>query len=255
MKKFRHTNEPAHAKSKSVSAILSAWGNDVSAAVIVKQKQLTSRRMFLGQSVGLVSAVAMPAYVSAKMKNAQVEKYEVENNILTQPWLTLAEVQEHLFPRTVEVKHNKKNNDFSPGAKDINAIGYLYTMLHTTDADVDERKFILKGVSWLDGMADTMVGAPFTKLDTQDRERVLKKICASDTGETWLSTLLRYIFEALLTDPVYGGNTGSKGWQWLEHQPGFPRPPENKMYWLLDGKKSEKPFAIKSAAINSGEAK
>jgi len=250
MKKFRLTNEPAHAKSKSVSAILLAWGNDVTAAVIVKQKQLTSRRMFLSQSVGLMSAVAMPAFVSEKMKNAQVEKYKVENSTLTQPWLTLTEVQEHLFPRTVEIKHSNTNSDFSPGAKDINAIGYLYTMLHTSDADVDERKFIIKGVNWLDGMADTMTGAPFIKLNEQDRERVLKKISESDTGETWLSTLLRYIFEALLTDPVYGGNTDSKGWQWLEHQPGFPRPPENKKYWLLDGKKSEKPFAIKS-----GEAK
>jgi gluconate 2-dehydrogenase gamma chain len=36
--------------------------------------------------------------------------------------------------------------------------------------------------------------------------------------------LLDYIMEALLTDPVYGGNPNSIGWQWLKHQPGFPRP-------------------------------
>jgi gluconate 2-dehydrogenase gamma chain len=48
-----------------------------------------------------------------------------------------------------------------------------------------------------------------------------------------LSLLLYYIFEALLSDPVYGGNPGGIGWQWLEHQPGFPRPPADKIYGNL----------------------
>ena len=39
-------------------------------------------------------------------------------------------------------------------------------------------------------------------------------------GRAWLSLLLYYIFEALLSDPVYGGNPDGIGWQWLEHQPG-----------------------------------
>lgn len=224
MKEFKKTRQGTTSNNTSVKEILFAWENDVPDEVLIKQKQLASRRLFLAQSAGLVGAVALSRDVSANIKDKDIAK-----NILTQPWLTLSEVQEHLFPR-----HSNINNaESSPGAKDINAIGYLHTMLHTSDADVDERKFIIKGVSWLDGMANTMAGAPFVKLNKINRERVLKKISESDTGETWLSTLLRYIFEALLTDPVYGGNTNSIGWKWLEHQPGFPRPPENKKYWRL----------------------
>jgi gluconate 2-dehydrogenase gamma chain len=52
-------------------------------------------------------------------------------------------------------------------------------------------------------------------------------------GKQWISTILRYILEALLTDPIYGGNPNAIGWKWLDHQPGFPRPPANKRYYLL----------------------
>lgn len=227
MKEFKNPTQGNN--KKSVRDILLAWQNDVALDIIEKQKSLASRRMFLAQSMGLIGAVTLPAPVLAKAQNNSA----VENKKLKQPWLTLSAVQEHLFPRTGKIKNTQTSNDFSPGAKDINAIGYLYTMLHTPNADRDERKFILKGVSWLDDIANTMSNKPFIKLNGNDRERVLKKISASETGETWLSTLLRYVFEALLTDPVYGGNTNSMGWQWLEHQPGFPRPSENKKYWKL----------------------
>jgi len=45
--------------------------------------------------------------------------------------------------------------------------------------------------------------------------------------------VLGYIFEALLVDPVYGGNPNGIGWKWLEHQPGLPRPTADKRYFLL----------------------
>lgn len=250
MKKFRQPEQQIKSTLKSVKGILAAWDNDVSTEMIIKQKQLISRRLFLGQSAALVGAVAVSAGVSAKSKN-----HSAPPALLTQPWLSISEVQQHLFPRTDESVNPQKSSHFSPGAKDFNAIGYLYTMLHTADADVDERKFIIKGITWLDGMANTMAGASFLKLNYQDRERVLKTISASDTGETWLSTLLRYIFEALLTDPVYGGNTNSIGWQWLEHQPGFPRPPENKKYWLLSKNNSDQKSVIKPATLESGPSK
>ena len=49
----------------------------------------------------------------------------------------------------------------------------------------------------------------------------------------WLSLLLTYLLEALLADPVYGGNPGGIGWQWLAHQPGFPTPPADKTWYKL----------------------
>jgi len=225
MKNIRGINQKVRSSKKDLHDILLSWEKSVSADWIKKQKVKLSRRTFLAQTMAVMGAIAIP-----KIAYSQV----ASNNKIEKSWLTLSEVQEHLFPRSKEIG----DKNFSPSAKDINAIGYLQVMLDAPDADNDEVKFILKGVTWLDQLSKTMLKAPFVRLNTIEREQVLQKISASETGETWLSTLLRYIFEALLTDPVYGGNTNSMGWKWLEHQAGFPRPPEDKKYWMLGQNKS-----------------
>jgi len=45
--------------------------------------------------------------------------------------------------------------------------------------------------------------------------------------------MMSYLIEALLSDPVYGGNKDQKGWLWLEHIPGFPTPGPDKVYFKL----------------------
>jgi len=59
---------------------------------------------------------------------------------------------------------------------------------------------------------------------------MLHQITKSKAGRRWVSKLLSYICEALLGDPVYGGNPDGIGWKWLNHHPGFPRPPKHKRY-------------------------
>jgi len=44
---------------------------------------------------------------------------------------------------------------------------------------------------------------------------------------------LYYLLDGLLSDPAYGSNHGEIGSQWLQHQPGFPRPPADKIYGKL----------------------
>ena len=61
----------------------------------------------------------------------------------------------------------------------------------------------------------------------------MRQIEQSRAGRNWLSLLLTYVLEALLADPVYGGNPDGIGWQWLEHQPGYPRPPADKSWYKL----------------------
>ena len=39
--------------------------------------------------------------------------------------------------------------------------------------------------------------------------------------------------EGFFADPVYGGNSNGIGWAWLEHQPGFPRPPVGRRHYEL----------------------
>ncbi|MCW5587404.1 MAG: gluconate 2-dehydrogenase subunit 3 family protein, partial [Chromatiales bacterium] len=62
------------------------------------------------------------------------------------------------------------------------------------------------------------------------RELLLRRTAASAAGENWLSTLLSYLFEALLTAPAYGGNPNGIGWRWLSYVPGFPLPGPGTRY-------------------------
>jgi gluconate 2-dehydrogenase gamma chain len=131
-------------------------------------------------------------------------------------------VQNHLFPPSTD----------SPGADDINALVYLQRALEDP-ALAEDKQFIARGIGWLDELSATTYQKNFLQLDFDGREQLLRTIAKSSAGENWLSTLLLYIFEALLTDPVYGGNPDGIGWAWLEHTPGFPHPPADKVYTKL----------------------
>lgn len=135
-------------------------------------------------------------------------------------WRVLDVVQRHLLPSEAD----------SPGAAEINALGYLRFVVQDPLVDADERRFLLKGVDWLEGLVQENGGGSFLDLDEPGREQILRRIAASASGENWLSTQILYLLEALLSDPAYGGNPNGLGWRWLEHIPGFPRPTPDKTY-------------------------
>jgi len=205
-----------------MSEKLLAWDKEFPLALKQRQDLLLRRREFLTSLVK--SAVAVPilplAGVLPGCDQTETKKTELLN---LHPWKTFSVVQEHLFP----------NDQNGPGAGDVNATSYLKFVLDAPDTDEEERKFILEGVTWLDGIAEEQKGKAFLRLSFDDQEPVLKKIADSRAGGSWLSYLLLYILEALLSDPVYGGNPDGIGWKWLQHQPGFPRPPDNKRYTEL----------------------
>lgn len=134
------------------------------------------------------------------------------------------EVQEHLFPSGPD----------SPGAVDINATAYLEWAITSPGIDPDTRNTIVNGIGRLQDASLERFDALFDSLNHERSEQLLRYL-ADETrwGRAWLSLLLYYIFEALLSDPVYGGNPDGIGWRWLEHQPGFPRPPADKIYGKL----------------------
>ena len=90
-----------------------------------------------------------------------------------------------------------------------------------------------RATSWLDELARQEHGRPFITLDFDDKDRLLRQITRSAAGENWVSTLLTYLFEALLTAPAYGGNTDGLGWRWLQYVPGFPLPGRGTRYTEL----------------------
>lgn len=160
---------------------------------------LTSRRRFLLASAGGIAALFAPARGLAKTAD---------------PWPVLAAVQDRLFP----------SEPHAPGAREIRALAYLQGVVADPRGDRDEQRFILKGVDWLEALSRQRHKASFVDLDPARRDEVLREVAATDQGDNWLSTLLYYLCEALLADPVYGGNPDGIGWTWLGHRPGFPRP-------------------------------
>ncbi|MEE8341364.1 MAG: gluconate 2-dehydrogenase subunit 3 family protein [Candidatus Neomarinimicrobiota bacterium] len=132
----------------------------------------------------------------------------------------LKALQEHLFP---------KSND-SPGANDINALHYLHFVLTDPDIDEDNKNLLISGIDWLEEECHMTYNKSFINLLSQERDQIFRIIEDSNWGYRWLSLNLIYIFEALLSDPIYGGNPNEIGWRWLEHAPGFPRPTADNMY-------------------------
>ena len=140
-----------------------------------------------------------------------------------EPWPTVNAVLAHLLPAGEGVL----------GAEQINAIGYLHTTLTTPGADDGQRARMLAGAERVSALAQTGFGKPFNVLGDEQRETVLRTLEGQRGGQSWLSALLNYLLEALLADPVYGGNPDGIGWAWLQHQPGYPRPPAAKRWYRL----------------------
>jgi len=185
--------------------------------------QLFSRRDFMRVLVTAAAAYPLSSLAELRSKEESLAVYNRSSVINKEPWLTIAEVQEHLFPA-------EKN---SPGAKDIHALEYLQTMIQSPDVEPTERKLIHDGVGWLNDLSKQQHLKTFIELTAGDKEKILRRVEGSKAGSRWLSLLLTYLIEALLSDPVYAGNPNGIGWKWLNHQSGFPRPDKNKKYFKL----------------------
>ena len=186
-----------------------------------------NRRAFLRQTgaaavlLGLIGA--KPSVVAADEGDSEVNREEKGSDagFSSHQQAVVEAVQLQLFP----------DDGDGPSAKDLNAFRYLSWALDDPDNLADgDRAFILRGVGWLEELAKSPQGPSFIKLGMSAQDAVLKQIAKSRAGENWLSLLLYYLLESLTLDPIYGGNTDGIGWQWLEHQPGFPRPVQGKTY-------------------------
>ncbi len=172
------------------------------------------RRTFLARLSALTAAAMLPA---CKGRQTEARNPEVFNE---DEWRRLKIAQEHLFPHTED----------SPGAADVNAAVYLQNVLLDPNGDAEEQDYIKKGLTWLEEEAQEMLGKDFVSLNADEREQTLRSMAGHGWGERWIALILLYIFEALLADPLYGGNPDGIGWAWLEHNPGYPRPPADKIY-------------------------
>lgn len=173
-------------------------------------------------ALGVATSSFWPSRLAA-MSSSQLDGLPEDGGLDRQQWQTIVAVQEHLFPA----------EDTAPGATDVHAAHYLHFVLSDAMFEAADKQFIIANVTTLQALVQNRFGKPFDRLTTEQKETSLREFETDSTGRKWITEILGYIFEALLTDPVYGGNTNMVGWEWLGHRPGFPRPPANKRYFLL----------------------
>lgn len=185
---------------------------------IKNKKTQQNRRHFLKSAAGMGALASLPTFsLSAKTQTSLSEL------VKTDPWLTLDATLNQLLPSSAT----------GPSANEIRATAYLYQVMTVQPTEQDKKEFILKGVGWLNGYANNEKSANFVQLSFADKEQLLRGISQSTAGRNWLNTLLGYIFQAMLSPPSYGGNPNGVGYQWLEHQAGFPLPEEGQRYFEL----------------------
>ena len=126
------------------------------------------------------------------------------------PIQTMTLVQEDLFPHASELG--------------INSFVYFKIILNHSRVSSDDKEFLRNGVQWLNEEAIKTDKKIYTKLSTKQRQKILYQISKEEWGESWISTILTYIMEATLGDPIYGANKNGAGWRWLNHASGLPRP-------------------------------
>jgi gluconate 2-dehydrogenase gamma chain len=132
-----------------------------------------------------------------------------------QQWALLEAALDRLLPSEPD----------APGARDVNAIGYLDRVLQEPDLEPARYMDVIRGgLGILDAHAEKRGAARFTALDGAGQDAVLHALEAEAGGVLWIKRVLYFALEALLGDPVHGCQPGEVGWKWLGNAPGEPRP-------------------------------
>ena len=173
-----------------------------------------SRRNFIKGSLAMGILSQIP------LLTACTKEY-VENPVLDKKqFQTIVIIQNILFPK----------GGFGPSAKDFNAHLYLIWVLQDPNILQEDKNYILDGIRWVQETAQEEYQQDFLSLDNSKQESLIQLISTKNWGENWLSYLMTFIIEAMVSDPVYGFNKNAVGVTWLEHQYGIPRPNEQTKY-------------------------
>ncbi|RCU50882.1 gluconate 2-dehydrogenase subunit 3 family protein [Corallincola holothuriorum] len=182
-----------------------------------------SRRAFLQHSGAALLLAGLLASKPGQVLAADAESAAPADSdkLSKQELAVLDAVQMQLFP----------DDGDGPSARDLHALDYLQWALDDPpNAEEGDKAFVKQGIGWLEDLAKSSHGQSFSALNREQQDTLLRQVSQSQAGENWLSLLLYYVMEALTLDPVYGGNPNGVGWQWLQHQPGYPRPDKDHTY-------------------------
>jgi gluconate 2-dehydrogenase gamma chain len=191
------------------------------------------RRAFLRNFALLSAGAALPLSSCFRNSDKRIPLGRNPEVLSELEWETLVAIQDILFPSEAN----------APGAREINAASFYQWVISDPLLDPDETEFRKNGITWIEETAVENRSKSFVDLDKEKQELVLRYAEKYSWGESWLSATLLHIFEALLSDPIYGGNTDERGWKWLDYTPGIPRPAKGKIY--LDYELSDGTFLQK----------
>ncbi|KAB7887546.1 gluconate 2-dehydrogenase subunit 3 family protein [Poseidonibacter ostreae] len=123
--------------------------------------------------------------------------------------IVLQEVYEILFPKTSTM----------PSSYEFNALKFLLsTINHKTFLDYDKNLIINGTNSFIRSFPK------FLDLSKNEKKELVYSIVNdNDYANTWLSKLVYFGIEAMLSDPIYGGNTNEIGWKSIDHKIGYPK--------------------------------
>lgn len=188
--------------------------------------------LYRRQLLKLVSILSVAGVVNSVHAQTSVAEDPVTSSekALKDPWLSLDAVQNHLFPVS----------ESGLSAKQLKALNYLQRKFERPLADLEEQQFLFQGVGWLNDLSISDYRRRFVALNLAEKEALLQRIVKSRAGENWLSLIIDNLIEALVTDPVYGGNPGGAGWKSVGQIPGFPRPQAQDRYYELGYQKRQR---------------
>lgn len=185
-------------------------------------KSTHSRRKFISTLIGAGIIVNLPFINSCN--------YESETNILDKRQIDILQnVLKFLWP----------DDNFGPTLESIKAYEFFLWVLSDKNVDPEENQYLINGLNWVDETSVEDHNTHFDKLTGKQKYRLLKNVLNLDWGESWFSKVLTILFEAMFADPIYGSNPEGIVWNWLDHNPGQPRPIENNKYSIVLKRKDE----------------
>jgi len=176
------------------------------------------RRKFI-KAVSVTGLVTQFSYLQS-CTSTEEDSFPPNSHFNKVDTLTLHAVLEILFP----------DDGNGPSVREINAFEHILWVQDDITEDPSQLKYLRDGIVWTIEASQEIYGLDFLSLTSEEQDKLIAVVAKERWGKDWLSMLLTYIFEALIIDDLYKVNSEGKGWDWLEHKPGEPRPNQTNAY-------------------------
>jgi len=153
-------------------------------------------------------------------------------NLTALEYRTLGAAQDRLLP---------SEGPASPGARDVNAIGYLDAVFASGEISKETIALVKWGATVLNHRARNRFNAEeYAVLTSAERDGPINAFVKYRNDPTngrasinWIRKMLSLTLEAFFGDPVHGGNPEEIAWKWANYTPPAIRPTEPN--WRPEG--------------------